>query len=88
MSSQYRTAMQQPRLKHMCSKHFRKQSPALINALAYGIEPHVELDVCDSDTRCEAPHCTSQATMRVLLGPANEQRMRQWVQARRYVDAS
>ena len=88
MSAQFRQAMQQPRLKHMCSKHFRKESPALINALAYGIEPHVELDACDGSVRCEAPHCTSQASMRVLRGPANEQRMKQWVKDRRYVEAS
>ena len=72
-----------PRAKYLCSKHFRKESPALVNALIYDVEPHVEIDSAEGQ-RCSALHCTSQARLRILLGPIDESGMHAWVKSRRY----
>lgn len=79
--------MATPRAKYLCSKHFRKESPALINALVYGVEPHVEIDSAE-DQRCSAIHCTRQARLRILLGPVDESSMRTWVKSRRHPEVS
>ena len=79
--------MSTPRAKYLCSKHFRKESPALVNALIYDVEPHVEIDSANG-RRCSTPNCTSQAKLRVLFGPVDETSMRAWVLRRRYPEVS
>ena len=72
-----------PRAKYLCAKHFRKESPALVNALIYDVEPHVEIDSAEGQ-RCSALHCTSQARLRILLGPRDVTSDAAWVKSRRY----
>lgn len=76
------TSQDSPRVQHYCRQHARELATALVTALSYGIERHIEFDRVGSDlvpdTGCayvtlsmegEPKQCAEPAKIRILFCP-------------------